>query len=116
MHLPRFRAAGTAGSFDAVNSYVFRERRQTPHLPEWTALSGAVYAHEVRIATFNFEKLVESGTSRLRNVFRRQGNASTLWLGAVGTLTARRIVCADIQQPFQDFEDDFRIADDSSFD
>ncbi len=33
-------------------------------------LSGAVYAHEVTIATFEFQKLVESGTSGLRNVFR----------------------------------------------
>jgi hypothetical protein len=39
------------------------------HLPEWTALSGAVYAHELRIATFEFQKLVKSGTSCLRNVF-----------------------------------------------
>jgi hypothetical protein len=38
-------------------------------LPEWAALSGAVYAHEVTIATFEFQKLVGSGTSRLRNVF-----------------------------------------------
>ena len=42
-------------------------RRITTHLPEWMALSGAVFAHEAAIATFEFQKLVESGTSRLRN-------------------------------------------------
>jgi hypothetical protein len=53
-----------------VISTVFRERRKSTHLPEWRALSGPVYAHEAKIATFEFQKLVESGTSRLRNVFR----------------------------------------------
>jgi hypothetical protein len=42
---------------------------QTAHLPEWTALSGAIYAHEVANATFEFQKIVESGASRLRNIF-----------------------------------------------
>jgi hypothetical protein len=32
-------------------------------------VGGADYARKVRIATFEFQKLVESGTSRLRNVF-----------------------------------------------
>ncbi|HEX4071985.1 MAG TPA: hypothetical protein VHX68_12465 [Planctomycetaceae bacterium] len=32
-------------------------------------MSGTVYAHEVRIATFELQKLVESMTSRLRNDF-----------------------------------------------
>ena|ERR1700722_4089801 len=39
-------------------------------LPEWSVLSSAVYTHEARIATFESQKLVESGTSRLRNLFR----------------------------------------------
>ena len=49
-------------------SNVSRDCHQSTPLPERTAFSGAVYAHEVRIATFEFQKLVESGTSRLRNV------------------------------------------------
>ena len=32
------------------------------------ALSGEVYAREIRITTFEFEKLVDYGTDRLRNV------------------------------------------------
>jgi hypothetical protein len=34
-------------------------------------LSGAVYAREVRIATFEFQKLVESGTSRFEERLMR---------------------------------------------
>jgi hypothetical protein len=53
------------------NSTLNREHWQTIHLPDWRALSGAVYFHEVTIATFEFQKLVKFGTLRLRNAFRR---------------------------------------------
>ena len=53
-----------------VISTLFPDMLKINLLPEWTALSRAVYAHEVRIATFGFQKLVESGTSRLRNIIR----------------------------------------------
>src|ERR1700722_9210449 len=46
---------------------VFRDRQQRTHFWEWTALNGAVHAREAATATFEFQKLVESGTSRLRN-------------------------------------------------
>ena len=49
------------------------------HLPEWAALSGAVYAHEVTIATFEFQKLVESGTSRVRNISRNGCTSDSMW-------------------------------------
>ena len=52
------------------NSYDCCGDQKTTSLPEWPALSGAVRAHEVTIATFEFQKLVESGTVHLRNVFR----------------------------------------------
>ena len=48
----------------------FETCRKSTHVPEWAALSGAVYAREIRIATFELQKLIESGTSRLRNVLR----------------------------------------------
>ena len=53
-----------------VISTLFPDTPKIDLLPEWTALSGAVYAQGVRVATFEFQKLVESGTSSLRNVFR----------------------------------------------
>jgi hypothetical protein len=81
-HIPR-RFGSVARSSAFINPTLFRERHQTPHLPEWTGLSGAVYAHEVRIATFEFQKLVESGTSRLRNPFRFHSAALSSFVKSV---------------------------------
>jgi hypothetical protein len=58
------------------NAIDFRECHQTTHLREWTALSGAVYVHEVTIATFEFQKLVESGTSFEERFSDRQASAN----------------------------------------
>ena len=56
--LVRFAAIAKRRLFGVPEiSIPFRERRKSTDLREWTVLSGAVYAQEVAIATFEFQKL-----------------------------------------------------------